>query len=289
MAHHKRKDASLRQIQYRLFLRPDPPGPPRILGISAGDQLVAGNLKRATCTSLAGNPLAKLEWFIGDRKLESRYFTKDNYASAELDFIPRPSDNGEEIRCVASNVALAAPMTERVRVGVHFAPSAVKIRLLPDAPRAGSNVTLVCETTSSNPPARVTWWHNGERLAASAAEETEGRFFGKVTTSELVIEATAAHDGAVVTCEAANGAADKRVHDAITLGVNRKWRIVDPSVSPLGILFASSFQSGGPRTTAGGSDDDSDDTSLPSSRRRPIPSWERGVLPRRRPLSRLVG
>ena len=249
------------RLKIVFFIRLDPPGPPRILGISPGDQLVAGNLKRATCTSLAGNPLAKLEWFIGDRKLESRYFTKDNYASAELDFIPRPSDNGEEIRCLASNVALAAPLTERVRVGVNFPPSSVKIRLLPDIPKAGSNVTLVCETTSSSPPAKVTWWHNGERLAASATEETEGRFFGRVTTSELVMEATAAHHGAVVTCEAANDAVDKRVHDAITLGVNRKWRITDPSVFYLGILFASSFQS----AVAGGglADDDSDDASLP--------------------------
>ena len=77
----------------------------------------------------------------------------------------------------------------------------------------------------SNPPARVSWWHNGERLAASAAEETEGRFFGTATTSELVIEARARHHGAVVTCEAANEAVDKRVHDAVTLGVNRKWRL----------------------------------------------------------------
>ena len=234
------------------FIRLDPPGPPRILGISPGDQLVAGNLKRATCTSLAGNPLAKLEWFIGDRKLESRYFTKDNYASAELDFIPRPSDNGEEIRCLASNVALAAPMTERIRVGVNFPPSSVKIRLLPDVPKAGRNVTLVCETTSSNPPAKVTWWHNGERLTASApAEEMEGRFFGTVTTSELVIEATARHHGAVVTCEAANEAADKRVHDAITLGVNRKWRlrmkegIIDPSVFPLAFFLLPHFNRAG--------------------------------------------
>ena len=59
-----------------LICPPDPPGPPRILGLSPGDQLAAGALKRATCTSLAGNPLAKLEWFIGDRKLESRYFTR---------------------------------------------------------------------------------------------------------------------------------------------------------------------------------------------------------------------
>jgi hypothetical protein len=149
-----------------------------------------------------------------------------------------------------------SPMSEAVRVGVVFPPATVKINSMPERPRAGKNVTLVCETGSSNPASDVSWWHNGERLAGTTEVVNESRFGGWVTTSELVLAATAQHHGAVVTCEAANEAVDKRVHDAVTLGVNRKFNNIfsnclfqnsgnktdDKKYVVLPKLFSKSFQ-----------------------------------------------
>ena len=50
-------------------MRPaDPPGRPNITGLShhGGQRLEEGQLKRLTCISMGGNPLADLAWFAGD-------------------------------------------------------------------------------------------------------------------------------------------------------------------------------------------------------------------------------
>ena len=67
----------------------DPPGPPQIQGLNIEEILTAGSLKRITCTSISGNPLATLKWFNGDKELVSIYLTRDNYASAEVAFVPK--------------------------------------------------------------------------------------------------------------------------------------------------------------------------------------------------------
>jgi hypothetical protein len=77
----------------------DPPGAPKIQGLEDGEVLTAGNLKRLTCTSISGNPLATLRWFIGDKELNSIYVTRDNYASAEVSFVPKWNDNGAQVDC----------------------------------------------------------------------------------------------------------------------------------------------------------------------------------------------
>ena len=181
-----------------------------------------------TCTSVAGNPLAKLRWFLGDRELvhETSYSTKDNYASAELEIVPRSSDNGLVLRCEASNLATEdggqGPLVTSTVLDVEFPPEEVKIGVVPDRPRAGMNVTLICESGSSRPSSEVTWWHGGERLASSGEDEvSEAEDGGFSTTSRLTIPLTAQHHGAVVTCEASNNGQD-RVHDAVTLSVNRE-------------------------------------------------------------------
>ena len=66
----------------------DPPGRPEIQGLDEGEILTAGKLKRLTCISMSGNPLAKLTWYVGVRQVASVYSTVDNYATAELALIP---------------------------------------------------------------------------------------------------------------------------------------------------------------------------------------------------------
>ena len=106
---------------------PDPPGPPKIQGLDDGEVLTAGNLKRLTCTSIAGNPLATLKWYIGDKELNSMYVTRDNYASAELSFVPKWSDNGANIRCEATNLAMPKPEIDIRKLEIDFLPEQVKL------------------------------------------------------------------------------------------------------------------------------------------------------------------
>ena len=50
------------------------------------------------------------------------------------------------------------------KLDIDFAPDHVKIYSRPESPRAGQNVTLVCETAPSRPASTISWWHNGEKL-----------------------------------------------------------------------------------------------------------------------------
>ncbi len=199
-----------------------PPGPPQIQGLEEGEVLTAGSLKRITCTSISGNPLATLKWFNGEKELVSIYLTRDNYASAEVAFVPRGSDNGGQLRCEASNVASGKPLVATRNLTVDFAPEFVKVSVRPDRPRAGHNATLVCETAPAYPAASITWWTNGERLKGATEMIVDGDYGGFVTSSHLQIALEANYHGVVVTCDASNGIANQRAHDAVTLSVSRK-------------------------------------------------------------------
>ena len=108
-----------------------------------------------------------------------------------------------------------------------------QITVTPDHPSAGQNATLTCETAPSNPPSVITWWRNGERIDSAtegANVETvtapDAPTGGRVTSSRLSLALTPTHNGAVVTCEAANAEVAVRVHDAVTLSVSREYRFI---------------------------------------------------------------
>lgn len=155
--------------------------------------------------------------------LVSRYITKDNYASADLELTPDATYNGMELRCEATSKAIQVPMVATLgKLKVTFPPDFVKISAKPDRPRAGQNMTLICETATSNPASSITWWHNGQRLENSIETTSPADYGGQVTRSLVTVAMTADHHNGVVTCEAKNGENGRRVHDAITLAVNRK-------------------------------------------------------------------
>jgi hypothetical protein len=209
-------------MHFLLFYFADPPGPPQIQGLDPQEVLTAGSLKRITCTSISGNPLATLKWYNGDQELTSIYLTRDNYASAEVAFVPKGSDNGGQLRCEATNMASMKPLVATRNLTVDFAPEFVKITVRPDRPRAGHNSTLVCETASSYPKADITWWTNGEKIEGATEMIVDGAYGGFVTSSHLQLSLTPQHHGVVVTCDASNGIANQRAHDAVTLAIARK-------------------------------------------------------------------
>ncbi len=69
----------------------DPPGPPRISGLRPGSRLRAGGRpRRLTCSAVpAGRPPARLEWYLGDQMVESRYSVEDGRARAQITFVPK--------------------------------------------------------------------------------------------------------------------------------------------------------------------------------------------------------
>jgi hypothetical protein len=96
------------------------------------------------------------------------YTTRDNYASAELAFVPEQADNRAELRCEATNVAIedsdSSPFVASRQLNVQFAPAYVQVSILPESPKSGQNATVICETGSSRPSATIDWWSNGQKV-----------------------------------------------------------------------------------------------------------------------------
>ena len=52
----------------------------------------------------------------------------------------------------------------------------------------------------------------------------DGAYGGFVTSSHLQLSLTPQHHGVVLTCDASNGIANQRAHDALTLSIARKFQ-----------------------------------------------------------------
>ena len=181
-------------------------------------------MKRLTCISMAGNPLADLTWFKGGVKVEGTTTIKDDgdYSKSELTLIANRTDNGLEYTCEASNPATPDPKKTSMTLAVRFKPAWVKTSVSPESPKAGKKAVLTCESGSSNPTATIVWRYNGQRLQGSDELVKAGDYGGNVTVNLLEIDVTPEHQGAVFICEAKNLELQQSVHDAETLVVKCK-------------------------------------------------------------------
>ena len=64
---YTQNNLSTTHIYYNIFS--DPPGAPNITGIASTTPLIENQVRRISCISIAGNPLAELKWFRGDEEL----------------------------------------------------------------------------------------------------------------------------------------------------------------------------------------------------------------------------
>lgn len=95
-----------------------PPGVPKIFGWPKGAPITTGDAHKLTCTSLAGNPPARLNWYRGSSMMESHYSLNGDIVRAEVTFVPRTEDNGSELRCEAVNEAVNQPFVNSITIDV---------------------------------------------------------------------------------------------------------------------------------------------------------------------------
>lgn len=99
------------------------------------------------------------------------------------------------------------------------APEHVKIRKEPTDLKPNEEATLICDSSSSNPPAKLSWWKEGIPVPGLSNTSKAGLHGGKVSSIELKLNITEQMNGIVYTCQAMNEALQRSVHDAITLQV----------------------------------------------------------------------
>ncbi|CAD7011504.1 unnamed protein product [Ceratitis capitata] len=196
-----------------------PPSPPLISGYMEGQIIPAGSVQKLLCVSSGGNPLATLTWYKNDKRVNSVIRTADKSVSAEITILANVTDNQAQYRCEASNSATEIPLFESTVLSVHFAPETVKIRVEPDVLKPGIEVTVICDSSSSNPPAKLTWWKDGIPIDGINNSSKPGLWGGTVSTLEFKVNITQEMNGVVYTCQSANEALQRSVHEAVSLNV----------------------------------------------------------------------
>uniref|UniRef100_A0A1W7RA58 Nephrin n=1 Tax=Hadrurus spadix TaxID=141984 RepID=A0A1W7RA58_9SCOR len=196
-----------------------PPDRPNIFGYTEGTAISTDTIHRMTCVSHGGNPLPSVKWFKDGKEIKSTSTTNGVVITGELSIIVEPSDNGAVYECQTSSSATPEPLVRKVRLTVHFPPSGVTIQIRPKQPKSDQQVTLVCESGSSNPGPKITWWKDGFLVPSTPDGEFDAPYGGKSARNLLHLNVTATDDGSVYTCQATNKMLQKSAHDAITLNV----------------------------------------------------------------------
>lgn len=190
-----------------------------IHGYKQSTNIAAGTRQRITCVSTGGNPPATLTWFKNDKKISSTSKILDKSVSAEVDFIANATDNEARYKCEGTNKATEIPLTEELKLSVLFPPDRVQIKREPAVLKPGQTATLTCDSSSSNPPAVLTWWRDGIPVQGTTNSSSKGLHGGTVSTVKVALDVTADLNGIVYTCQAMNEVLQRSVHDAITLDV----------------------------------------------------------------------
>ncbi|KAI8035746.1 hypothetical protein M5D96_011496, partial [Drosophila gunungcola] len=202
-----------------------PPAPPLISGYMEGQIIPAGSVQKLLCVSSGGNPLATLTWYKNDKRINSVIRAADKSVSAEITVLANVSDNQAQYRCEASNSATEIPLFQSTTLSVHFAPETVKIRIEPEELRPGMEAAIICDSSSSNPPAKLSWWKDGIPIEGINNTSKPGLWGGTVSTLEFRVNITQEMNGQVYTCQSANEALQRSVHEAVSLDVllEYKW------------------------------------------------------------------
>ncbi|XP_050465209.1 nephrin-like isoform X4 [Cataglyphis hispanica] len=205
-----------------------PPAKLTVTGYDESTTIVAGTVLKLMCTATSGNPLATLTWYKNDRKVPGTIRQRNHAVSSELAILVNASDNNAHVRCEATNSATEIPLLKVLVLKVHFPPERVKINREPHDFHAGQEGRIICESSSSNPAAEMSWWKNGIPVAGTRNSTKPGLHGGYLSSVELALDLTEDMNGEVYTCEAKNTELGRSIHDATTLDVLYK-----PIFSPL--------------------------------------------------------
>ena len=129
------------------------------------------------------------------------------------------TDNGAVLRCLASSKA-TEPKEETIRLSVKYAPTSVRIKISPQSLKEGTEATLECESSESNPPSTVVWVHKSIPLTGQVTT-AHGSYGGKVTRNVLKFRVKTEDDGSVFTCKSQNDIGE--AIDAVTMSIACKY------------------------------------------------------------------
>ncbi|KAL0868234.1 hypothetical protein ABMA27_007767 [Loxostege sticticalis] len=171
------------------------------------------------CELRGGRPQPTLTWLINNKPLEDHTVLKNDGKV----IISRISVGGAErswlntsIRCQATNTPLLSPHERTARVEMRLKPTSVMITNKPGQMSADLEITLVCVSHGSRPPAQITWYRENRRYTRGKHSE----FTNETTTvSRLTMLPQPEDDGAVIRCRADNPVLSVALEDSFRMSV----------------------------------------------------------------------
>ena len=199
-----------------------------VTGYKQGDVLKEGSIRRIKCTALSGNPLPKLEWFAGNKKVEGAKIEaakSGTFVSSEISIKVDRSDNGKTYHCTARNKATTEPVIKSVQLTVSFPPRSVEIEVEPESPMVGTKAVVQCRTDSSSPGVSISWYRNNNIIPApqSARRTEEGEFGGVITTSWISSKVTEEHINSVYRCDVNHKETSNSISKRTKIGVQCEY------------------------------------------------------------------
>ena len=198
-----------------------------VTGYKQGEVLREGSIRRIKCTALSGNPLPKLEWFAGNKKVEGAKIEaakSGTFVSSEISIKVARSDNGKTYQCTARNKATTEPVSKSVQLTVSFPPKTVEIEVEPKSPKVGTKALVRCRTSSSSPGVSIAWYRDNNLLSgAQTARRTDGEFGGVITTSWISSKVTEDHINSVYRCEVNHRETSNSISNRTKIGVQCEY------------------------------------------------------------------
>ncbi|CAM1332063.1 Uncharacterised protein g10760 [Pycnogonum litorale] len=146
-------------------------------------------------------------WFYKNKLLDdtSRQVSNQTVRNELLIKDIKRSLQDDLLTCIASNTNLTKPIRRSVAIHMYLKPTSVHI--LDTSPiKAGQRHQILCKSSGSKPPARITWWLGNKKLLTSRELDSDENLssMSTTTTSVLMIEPTSIDDGKYLSCRAEN-------------------------------------------------------------------------------------
>jgi len=164
---------------------------------------------------------------------------------SELHLLVNATDNEAVYKCEASNSALDIPLIAAVQMNVYCTcltnlfnvstvaiiaftccinsfsvpPEHIVIKKEPPEFRIGSVGRLICNVSSSNPEANLTFWRDGIEMENVIKQSKPGLHGGNATSIVVTLNVTADMDGNSFTCQAQNPKLGRHIHEDLRLEV----------------------------------------------------------------------
>jgi nephron len=103
-------------------------------------------------------------------------------------------------------------------------PETLKIRIEPKALTAGTEASLFCDSSSSNPPVKLSWYKDGIPLMSEGGVTNQpGLWGGKISSTQVKLNITQDMNGVKIACQGTNDALQRSINEAIELQVLCKY------------------------------------------------------------------